>query len=230
MPGVARSLLSALLLLLLAGGAVAKDLPRILFLGDHQHRRMVSAAAKELKGKVEIVFPVVQVNDTGVALEKIDELLGEGDWDLIYFNYGLGDLFYRDPKSREIRALSKFSGGVRVTSAEKYRKNLEALVLRLKTTGAPLVWATTTPMVNVNAFPEYQGNLYDAGSEIEYNKIAAKVMKRHGVSVNDVHSYVMAQYGADEKHPGHMGYDKALVRKNAPLHKPVIAAILNALK
>lgn len=215
---------------LLAGNTLAEDVPRVLFLGDHKQRQVIGNAAKELKGKVQIVFPKVMVNDTGSALSCLDEMLGEESWDVIYFSYGLGDLMYRDPNSREIRALSKYSGGVRVAAAGQYAKNLEKLVERLKATGAKLIWANTTPMVKVNAFPQYQDNLFDAGSEVAYNKIAATMMARHQVAVNDMHSYVMAQFGPEEKHPGHLGYEKALNKKEAPLHKPVAEAILNALK
>lgn len=219
---------------------IAAETPLVLVLGDPLQRNVLSAAAKDLKDKARIEFPSVEAYDTGTALAKIDELLGEKGWDLIYFNFGLGDLFYRDPASKEIRALGKKAGGVRVSSPDQYQKNLEALVGRLKSTGAKLLWASTTPMVNVNAFPAYRGNLYDARSEIEYNDIAEKVMKRNGIPINDMYAFIMAQFGPDEKHPGHDGYQRALSGSHRgkaiegfakpPMRQPVVEAILAQLK
>ena len=126
--------------------------------------------------------------------------------------------------------MSKYSGGVRVTPADEYGENLEKIVQQLKSKGYKLVWGTTTPMVVVHSFPSYRDNLYDANSELEYNEIAAKVMAKHGVPVIDVHAYIMAQYGPDEKHPGYEGYEKSLTQKKIPIHKPVVKGLLQALK
>lgn len=216
--------------LLLAAGTLVAEVPQVLFLGDSVQRQAVSAAAGELRDEVKLVIPRSTANDTGTALEQLDALLGDGDWDLVYFTFGLGDLTYKDPRTGEIRALSKYSGGVRVTSPEQYEKNLDELVRRLKATGAKLLWASTTPVVEVNTFPGYAGNLYDAGSAADYNAIAAKVMKRHNVPVNDIHAWVLAQFGPDDKHPGFTGYDKALAKmKKPPLHTPVVEAIRQTL-
>lgn len=227
------------LLLSLAVAAADKDLPRVLVLGDRIQSRVLAAAAKELKGKARLEFPKMEANDTGSALARIDDLLGDTKWDLIYFNYGLGDLFYKDPRTTEIRAMSKYAGGVRVTPPAAYRDNLEALVRRLRKTGAKFLWASTTPLVNVNAFPGYLGNLYEAHSELEYNDIAATIMKKNGIPIFDMHAFVMSQFGPDEKHPGHESYQKALSGRRRgkdlkdfekqQMHEPVVKAILRQL-
>lgn len=218
-----RTMLVCLLLLTLSVNAIAaEELPRVLFLGDRIHGQMVEAAARELKGRVRVEFPPVDAPDSGTALSQFDELLGKTKWDLIYFNFGFGDLLYKDPRSKEIRALSKAAGGVRVTSAEQYEKNLDELVKRLKATGAKLVWATTTPMVDV----KNMSALFDAGSEIQYNQMASGVMKKHDVPVNDMHAFVM-QHVKPDGHPFFQTYFNFL-QKSAPMQKPVVQAILNA--
>ena len=90
------------------------------------------------------------------------------------------------------------------------------------------MWASITPLVTVDFFPSFKGNLYEAGSEVAYNEIAARVMARHDVPINDMHAYVLAQFGPDEKHPGYSTYDKAFAKKT-PLHKPVVRVILEQL-
>lgn len=218
------------LLLLCLPGALAQDSPKVLFLGDSGYRQIGSAVAKEMGDSAKFVFPKVDVVDTGSALARLDEILGDEEWKVIFFNFGHGDLFYKDPRTKEIRAMSKRVGGVRVSTPAQYRSNLERIVVRLKKTGARLVWGTTTPMVNVNAFPSYQGNLFDANSEIEYNKIAAEVMSKHGVVVCDLHAHVMAQFGPEDKHPAFNAYQKDFSKKKLSLHAPLAEAIAKAVR
>ncbi len=210
------------LLLIPAVNAAESALPRILFLGDGVQQKMMADAAKELKGRVQIEYPATPANDTGDALARIDELLGDGKWDLIYFNFGLGDLFYKDPRTKEIRTMSKLAGGVRVTSPEQYGKNLAALVSRLKSTRAKLIWASTTPIPDAAK----ADTIYDAGSEVEYNQIAAQVMARHQVTVNDIHSQVLKSSSPDEKRPGNRDKNP---QAGSPLQESVVQAILGQL-
>lgn len=222
-------LLAACLLLCQAVSAAEKSPLNVLFLGDHVHGAIVQAAGRELGGRVRIHSPPGgTANDSGAALAQIDQLLGDTQWDVIYFNFGIGELFYKDPATREIRIMGKDGGGVRVSSPALYEKQLDALVRRLETTKAKLIWGSTTPMVNVNFFPTYQGNLFDATSEVEYNAIAARVMAKHDVPVVDLHGHVMAQFKSDEKHPAYTQYAKEMEKRGAPLHAPLVSALSNA--
>jgi hypothetical protein len=216
-------------MLLPVASAQEKKIPQILFLGDSVHQPIVQAAAKELSGTASIHYPPGgSVNDSATALAKIDALLGATPWDIIYFNFGIGELFYRDPATREIRVMSKNSGGVRVSTPEQYEKQIDALVQRLKTTKAKLIWGNTTPMININFFASFQGNVFDANSEIEYNTIAARVMNKHNVPVVDLHGYVMAQFKPDEKHPPYTQYAKEMEKRGHPLHAPLVQALRTA--
>jgi acyl-CoA thioesterase-1 len=60
-----------------------------------------------------------------------------------------------------------------------YEKNLETLVVRLKKTGAKLIWRNTTPVP-----PGAKGRY--VGDSIKYNAAAARVMKKHGVPTHDL--------------------------------------------
>lgn len=217
------------LLLLPAASAQEKKTPQALFLGDSFHQTIVQAAAKELGTQVSVNYPQgIQAEDSGTALAKLDELLGKKEWDIIYFNFGMGDLCYKDPATREIRIMSKDAGGVRVSSPVQYEKQLDSLVLRLKATKARLVWGNTTPMVNVLFFPSFHGNRFDANSELEYNTIAARVMAKHKVPVVDLHGHVMAHFKADEKPPPYSQYAKEMEKRGQKLHAPLLQALLAA--
>ena len=222
---VFRKLLIPLGLLLFPVVSAQEKVPQVLFLGDPIHQGIVQAAAKELGGKARVHCPQ-GANDSGTALAKIDSLLGETKWDVIYFNFGIGDLFYKDPATREIRIMAKDGGGVRVSTPAQYEKNLDVLVQRLKTTKAKLIWGNTTPMVNVHFFNSYQGNLFDANAEREYNTIAARVMAKHKVPVLDLHGHVMARFKPDEKHPPHTQYAKEMEKRGHPLHAQLVRALL----
>jgi lysophospholipase L1-like esterase len=225
--------LPQLLLCLLLSPVVSaqEKVPQVLFLGDSVHGAIVQAAAKELGDKMRIHFPPVgSANDSGTALASIDELLGETPWDIIYFNFGIGDLFYKDPATREIRVMSKDGGGVRVSPPAQYGENLDALVQRLKATKAKLIWGTTTPMVTVHFFSSYQGNMFDENAELEYNAIAARVMAKHNVPVVDLHGHVMAQFKPGDKHPGYTQYSKEMETRGHPLHTPLVKALSSIIR
>ncbi len=194
-----------------------QGLPRVLILGDQLYNEPARAVGHMLVGRAQVSFPKERPGDTGTALERLDTLLGDDPWDLIHFNFGFADLHYKAPGIKAIRAMSEKAGGVRVTSPTDYEANLHRIVQRLKETGAKLVWASTTPIHS----SQFDG-LYRPGSEIEYNAIAARVMRRHDVAINDMHGYVRAT-AKDKRDRSPFGY------KGYPLHPPIAKAILQRL-
>ncbi|WP_145056175.1 SGNH/GDSL hydrolase family protein [Lignipirellula cremea] len=198
--------------LLLPGTVSAADaLPRVLILGDSIYNEPSRKVASELKERASVVWK--NPGDTATALAQLDTLLGEEPWDVIHFNFGLADLHYRDPRTQAIRALSKRAGGVRVTSPEDYEARLDELAERLGKSSAKRIWASTTPILRPK--PE---SLYDIGSEIEYNSIAARVMAKHRITVNDLHAFVGRQI--DQQKPPEM-FDF----RGIDLHLPILKAI-----
>lgn len=217
----------ALLSVLLPGGALAqpqaKPLPRILIIGDVIYQEPAATISKELKGRVEVVRPVLnshEVLNSTTALANLDFLLGTGKWDLIHFNVGLGDLIYRAPGMKSFRVMPIASGGVRTTDPKLYESNLRELVKRLKATGAKLVWASTTPIRTSTT------NVFSLGSEIEYNSIAAKIMTEHGIPLNDM--YAHAKSLMDMNKPGAHGVDPFFFDAK-PIHEPILKLIQGQL-
>ena len=161
----------------------------MLILGDRVYQQPARDAAKEQKGRVEVVFATIQpgeVRHTQHAIANLDTLRGEGNWDLIHFHFdfGLGDLVHRDPQMKAFRVMSREMGGVRTTSPQRYERNLHTLVERLKATDAKLVWASTTSIRHSSS------NVFEMGSEIKFNAIAARVMAAQKVPTNDMYSLV----------------------------------------
>ena len=209
--------------LLVSTAAAEERLPRVLILGDSIYQPPASETAKALKGKADIVYAAMQpgeVRNTTVALKDLDRLLGEGKWDLIHFNFGLGDLVYRAPGMKSFRTFPKHAGGIRATSAKQYEKNLHELVKRLKATGAKLVWASTTPIRHSAT------GVFEKGSEIEYNAVAAKVMAEHRVPINDMYAHVLKLI--DMNKPAGHGADPFFFDRK-PIHQPIVDHVMREL-
>ena len=207
------------------------SLPRVLIIGDSTYSGHTRDLSKALKGQVEVVYAFWhphEIVDSESTLELIDRHLGRvdrngkpiesakwPDWDLIHFNCGLGDLIHRAPGLSTFRVMPKPVGGIRNTPEKEYQKNLEALVQTLKTKvpTARLVWASTTP-IRASAT-----RVFEVGSEIEYNRIAAQVMNKHQVPINDMHFFV--RHLIDMEKPAGFGADPFHFDKK-PIHMPIV--------
>lgn len=220
----ARTLALFVASLTLATAVSADDeVPRVLILGDSIYQQPVAEAAKELKDRVDVVFAALQpgeVRNTQNSIDNLDRLLGDGRWDVIYFNFGLGDLIHRAPNMKSFRVMAREAGGVRATGPGQYERNLHELVDRLQSTDAKLIWASTTPIRHSTS------NVFELGSEIEYNAIAARVMLKHKVPVHDMYSHVRNLIDMDR--PASHGADPFFFDRK-PLHPPVVQAILSQL-
>lgn len=195
------------------------NLPDVLIIGDSISIGYTPFVKKEFEGRAHVVHNEGNAKHTGIGLEKLDEWLGETQWEAIHFNWGLWDLCYRLPgENGRPGEKDKVQGKITFTP-EQYAKNLEAMVLRLKKTRAKLIFATTT------CVPEGEPGRF-AEDVDKYNKAALKIMKKHDVTVNHlgrlsrkVHKkYALA---AGDVHYTREGY--------AELAEPVIEMLLKAV-
>lgn len=177
-----------------------RDLPKVLIIGDSISIGYTPFVEAHLKGKAEVFHNQGNAQHTGIGLEKIDSWLGKTTWDVIHFNWGLWDLCYRNPESLNQGNRDKKEGSQTFTP-EQYGENLEKLVLRLKQTGAKLVFATTTYV------PEGEVGRFE-NANIEYNKVALKIMKKHGVKVNNMSRYSKRIHKKHRKAGGDVHYTK----------------------
>ena len=166
------------------------SLPRILLIGDSISIGYTIPARKALQGVANLHRIPTNGGPTSKGLENIDSWLGSSKWDVIHFNWGLHDLCYRHPDSKTQGNRDKVNGSV-THSVEEYSRNLEKLVVRMKKTGSRLIFATTTPVPQGEAGRK-------VGDDILYNKAALTVMRKHKVSINDLHGLManrMSQFG-----------------------------------
>ena len=162
-----------------------EGLPRVLLIGDSISMGYTLAVRDMLKGKANVHRPNTNCGPTTKGLSQLDQWLATGGkgmkWDVIHFNWGLHDLKYMGAKGGNLADPSDPNSKQQVPP-NAYEKNLEQLVLRLKKTGAKLIWRNTTPVPSGS-----KGRV--AGDSVKYNTIAAKVMKKHGVEIHDIHTY-----------------------------------------
>ncbi|MFI3306305.1 MAG: SGNH/GDSL hydrolase family protein [Rikenellaceae bacterium] len=172
-------ILSAVVLLTLTSSTPAKK--NVLMIGDSVSQGYTKIAAEELGDIANVVHNPGNGKDTVNGLKFIDQWLALKDWDVIHFNWGLWDLCYRNLESKTQGYRDKDNGTIAVP-IDEYATNLELLVVKLKSSGAKLIFATTT-YVPVN----------EAGRFVEdakrYNKVAEQIMKRHKVTINPLYDY-----------------------------------------
>jgi arylsulfatase A len=200
-----------------AKGAVVADpnLPNVLLIGDSISIAYTPFVREILKGKANVLRPndskknrPINCGSTDVGLKVLDDWLKGSKWDIIHFNWGLHDLCYRNPKVTHIYGSRDKVGGTISVPLDRYAKNLEQLVQRLEQTGAVLIWASTTRIP-----PGEAGRI--EGDEVRYNEVAAAIMKRHGIQIDDLYTLTQALPEEDALVAGDVHFKESGSRKIA---------------
>lgn len=175
-------------------------LPRVLIIGDSVSCGYTLPLRAALVGIANVHRPPQNCGSTVIGLQRLDQWLGDGQWDVIHFNHGLHDLSHEFSPGRHHSATGEYArpenGGHHRVAPGAYRTNLAALValLRSRAPHATLIFATTTP---VSADLHH----YVKDSELEYNRIAQEVMAEAGVQVNDLWAFAKPRV-AEIQEPG----------------------------
>ncbi len=185
MTGTKNKMIGLAVCAVMAGGALCavraqtESRPRVLIIGDSISLGYTPFVKAALSNRMEIVHAPGNNQATATGLAHLETWLGTGKWDVIHFNWGLHDLKYIDDQGKA----TDVAKGRQWVPVEQYETNLGTLVRRLKTTGARLIWCSTTPVPEGTA-------IRIAGSEVAYNEAALRVMRGAGVPVNDLHAFV----------------------------------------
>ena len=192
-------------------------LPRVLLIGDSISIGYTLPTREFLKGKANLHRIPANGGPTTRGLASIDAWIGESKWDIIHFNWGLHDLKYMGPNGENL--FPREIGGKPQVPLADYEKNLEKLVVRLKKTGATLIWRNTTPIP-----PGSKGRY--VGDSVKYNEAAARVMKKYNVPTHDL--FTMSKKRMEELMlPANVHYKK---EGSVALGKDVARVVLKALK
>ena len=191
-----------------------EGLPRVLLIGDSISIGYTVPTRKLLADKANVHRPRANCGPTTRGLQAIDQWLGTKKWDVIHFNWGLHDLKYISEKG----GLTDVGQGKQQVPIDQYEQNLEKLVLRLKQTGAKLIWASTTPV------PEgAKGRV--VGDAVKYNAAAKKVMDKHGVATDDLYAFAFPRLKEIQR-PANVHFTP---QGSQALAEQVAASVLKAL-
>jgi acyl-CoA thioesterase-1 len=168
------------------------NLPQVLLIGDSISSGYYHSVAKALEGKAVVAKSSDNGESTAVGVKKIDGWLGDTKWDVIHFNWGVWDMYGWQYAADD-------------RSPAMYAQRLDTLVVRMKKTGARLIWATTTPVP-----PKPESTMLkrwktevviDQDLERQYQEEALQVMKKHNVQVNDLYALLKprrSEFQADD--------------------------------
>lgn len=181
-------------------------LPRVLLIGDSISIGYTLPVREELAGKANVHRAPTNCGPTTRGLEGLDQWLGEGDWDVIHFNWGLHDLKYIDGKKQ--------------VPLDEYERNLKKLVDRLKQSGAKLIWCSTTPVPEGCSPPRKNEDV------LAYNAVAKKIMEAEGIAIDDLYAFALPRLDEIQR-PANVHFTP---EGSAVLAKQVAASIRKALK
>ncbi len=198
---------------------IDESLPNVLILGDSISIAYTIPVREGLEGKANIFRPKANCGSTEAGLQNLSKWLGSTKWDVIHFNWGLHDLCYRNPESKNQGNRDNVNGKQSVPP-DVYERNLEKLVTHLQASGARLVWASTTVV------PEGEAGRH-VGDDVKYNAIAAKIMERHGIATDDLYAVSKGFNGKHFSGPGNVHYQ---TEGSAKLAESVAASIEAALQ
>jgi acyl-CoA thioesterase-1 len=145
-------------------------LPNILLIGDSITLGYAPEVRRRLDGRANVYVVPGNGSSTAYGLRNVDMWLAGRHWDVIHFNWGLHDLTLLD---------HGYQVGV-----DEYAANLRSLLKQLKSTGARLIWATTTP-VQVGA------ERRSPKDPARYNDAARRIMEEQSVPTDDLHRLVL---------------------------------------
>lgn len=166
--------------------------PKILIIGDSISIGYTPFVKNHFLGKAEVEHNAGNAQHTGTGLMNIEEWLGDEDWNIIQFNWGLWDLCYRHPDSKEYGNRDKINGKPEYT-IDEYASNLDSLVSILKNkSNAKLIFVTTTYV------PENESGRHTS-DVIKYNNTAKKIMTKHNILINDIYEQSIAIHNLYEK-------------------------------
>ena len=194
------------------------SLPMVLIIGDSISMGYTGNVRKLLAGKANVIHNPGNSQGTTHTLAKVDQWLATQKWDVIHFNLGLHDL-----KRVKVVGTSKNSNDPAdpfQADLTTYASNLEKITRKLKTTGAKLIFATTTP------FPAGVRPYRDPADADRYNQAALKIMKKNDIPVNDLYALVLPEIKTLQK-PQNVHFQK---EGSAKMAKQVVARIEKALK
>ena len=176
---------------------VDAELPNVLLLGDSISIGYMLPAREAMQGKANVWRPATNCGPTTNGVKNLEKWLGDRQWDVIHFNFGLHDLKYMGPGGKNL-ADPTLADSYQQVPLDEYKENLRKISQRLKETGAIVIWRETTPVPAGSA-----GRV--TGDAKRYNEAAAEVIREVGGIITDP-MYQFALDHAQHQRPKNVHY------------------------
>lgn len=193
------------------------SLPNVLLIGDSISIGYHVAVRNHLQGIANVYRPQTNCGPTTRGLEQIDNWLGERQWDIIHWNFGLHDLKYIGAHGDKIADPENPTSHQQVP-IESYRENIKKLATRIKQSARLSIWRETTPVPK-----GAKGRV--PGDSSKYNAAAAEAIADVGGIVTDPF-YAFAESICDDQRPKDVHYTPV---GSEALGKHVAEIIVNAM-
>ncbi len=150
-----------------------EGLPRVLLIGDSISIGYHMDVRELLAGKANVHRPPINCGPASRGIAYIDAWLGDGNWDVIHFNFGLHDLKYMEDGTHQV-------------PPEQYEAHLREILAKLVATGAKVIWCATTPVPD-----PVGGPVRKSEDVVAYNAIAAAIMAENEIAINDLYTFAL---------------------------------------
>ena len=212
--GIAKEIYAVLTGKTWTGEFKPTPLPQVLIIGDSISIGYFKPLQEKLKDIAIVIHNEGNAQHTAYGLKKLDQWLDDTKWDVIHFNFGLHDLKYIDEQGKN----TSVETGKQQIPIDQYVQNLDEIVKRLKKTGAKLIFATTTPVPDGT-------KIRVKGEAAIYNRVAIKVMKKHGVAINDLYSFALPRLKEIQRQSNVHFYPKGSEQLAEQCAKSIIKAL-----
>ena len=155
----------------------------LVLIGD-SIRMGYQATVRERLASVDIWSPEANGGDSANVLAHLDEWVAAHSPQVVHLNCGLHDI--KKP----------FDSGRAQVGLDEYRRHLREIFDRILSTGARLVWASTTP-VDEDLHHRNKGFDRFTADVDAYNSVALDLATAEDVPVNDLHAVIES---ADRTH------------------------------
>ena len=145
---------------------------KVLLLGDSIRQNYQEKVKEKLDGRAEVIYPAENCAFSLYTLCRLNGWLREfGNPDIVHWNNGIWDTCVRFPEDGPF------------IKVEDYVQTLTKILRVLRRTGAQVIFATSTPVVDPH---------HDLNSQTIawYNHEALRFMKQEDVPIDDLYSLV----------------------------------------
>ena len=149
-------------------------MPNVLLLGDSIRLNYMPYVFRKLADRAVVYGPEENCRYSKYLLWGLEDWMGGRDYAVIHLNCGIWHCTHRLAFNSET-----------FCTPQEYRENLERILDYLQTTGAKIILATTTPVMD-GIFQHRNEDI------LRFNQELLQIAAERDITVNDLHSLIAA--------------------------------------